>query len=146
MAISSKILLEIGSLSCVSAIYSISQKYFFCSTTTVVNLAPTLLTSLLPRWRFLNNYTEITQDLNASPGLIVGDHRITGLNYEGTIYVDDDEDNDFVGVVFSYLANTDFYLVSWKKAFQSLVTAQCRQGFFALLSCKCLVDNFFPPD
>ena len=41
-----------------------------------------------------------------------------GLDYFGTIFVDTDADNDFIGLVFGYQSSSKFYLVTWKKAGQ----------------------------
>lgn len=44
--------------------------------------------------------------------------RLSGVDYEGTFYVNDKDDDDFVGFIFSYQNNRNFYLVSWKKGKQ----------------------------
>ena len=41
-----------------------------------------------------------------------------GLDYFGTIFVDTDRDNDFIGLVFGYQSSSKFYAVMWKKAGQ----------------------------
>lgn len=52
--------------------------------------------------------------------LHVGPHEFRGVNFEGTFYIDNqDDDDDFVGFIFSYQDNRHFYVVSWKKAFQT---------------------------
>jgi len=43
---------------------------------------------------------------------------VHGVDFEGTFYIDNDGDDDFVGFVFGYQNNRNFYLVSWKKGTQ----------------------------
>jgi len=47
-----------------------------------------------------------------------GPHKVHGVDFEGTFYIDNDSDDDFVGFVFGYQNNRNFYLVSWKKGSQ----------------------------
>ena len=72
-----------------------------------------------PKWEFLNNGAEITQKKNSDPGIIVGNQKVAGVDYNGTFFIDD-RDDDFVGIVFSYQDNTNFYLVSWKAKDQDI--------------------------
>lgn len=48
----------------------------------------------------------------------VGPDVLSGVDFEGTFYIDDDTDDDFVGFVFSYQDNRRFYVVTWKKLYQ----------------------------
>lgn len=74
----------------------------------------------IPEWVFFNDGAEITQNVNSPiPGIVLGGHRLGGMNYEGTFYIDDSDD-DMAGAVFSYVDNTHFYLLSWKKQDQSM--------------------------
>lgn len=41
--------------------------------------------------------------------------RFGGVDFSGTLDVSEQTDDDFVGIVFSYQSNKQFYLVSWKK-------------------------------
>lgn len=43
---------------------------------------------------------------------------LSGVDYEGTFYIDDDTDDDYVGFVFSYQDNRRFYIVAWKREYQ----------------------------
>ena len=76
-----------------------------------------------PEWVFFNGGAEITQFVNSRPGIAIGNDRMRGIDYEGTFYIDDSDD-DYVGVVFGYQDNTHFYLVNWKKRDQSFVSWQ----------------------
>ncbi|KMQ94456.1 cartilage oligomeric matrix protein [Lasius niger] len=89
-----------------------------------------------PLWEIHNEGAEIRQLLNSDPGIAIdycalvnsfhpslclrqGPDELSGVDFEGTFYVDDkDYDDDFVGFVFSYQDNRHFYIVSWKKSAQ----------------------------
>lgn len=67
----------------------------------------------------MNEGADIIQNINSNPGIALGPHRLGGMDFAGTFYIDDDNDNDSVGVVFSFVDNTKFYLVNWKKTTQA---------------------------
>ncbi|KPM12068.1 thrombospondin-4-like protein [Sarcoptes scabiei] len=71
-----------------------------------------------PEWIIFNKGAEILQTKNSDPGLAVGYHSFGGVDFEGTLYIDEREDNDYVGFVFSYQDNSHFYVTMWKKAEQ----------------------------
>merc|ERR1711997_1069002 len=56
---------------------------------------------------------------NSDPGLAVGFHRFGGVDFEGTFFVDTEIDDDYVGFIFSYQDNNQFYTVMWKKNTQT---------------------------
>ena len=62
---------------------------------------------------------EIVQTMNSDPGLAVGFHRFGGVDFEGTFFVDTEIDDDYVGFIFSYQDNNQFYTVMWKKNTQT---------------------------
>ncbi|XP_004522857.1 cartilage oligomeric matrix protein isoform X1 [Ceratitis capitata] len=72
-----------------------------------------------PNWEVHANGSEIVQTLNSDPGLVVGEDAFGGVDFEGTFYVNDDTDDDYVGFIFSYQSNRKFYVVMWKKAAQT---------------------------
>lgn len=72
-----------------------------------------------PNWVILKQGEEILQTLNSDPGLAVGFHRFSGVDFEGTLYISDQSDDDYVGFVFSYQNNRRFYGVMWKKGVQT---------------------------
>lgn len=72
-----------------------------------------------PHWVIYNQGAEIVQTMNSDPGLAVGYHRFGGVDFEGTFFVDTEIDDDYVGFVFSYQDNSNFYTVMWKKNAQT---------------------------
>ncbi|RWS08915.1 cartilage oligomeric matrix protein-like protein [Dinothrombium tinctorium] len=69
-----------------------------------------------PRWIIYNQGAEIVQTMNSDPGLAVGIiHSFGGVDFEGTFYIDTKIDDDYIGFVFSYHNNANFYVVMWKK-------------------------------
>merc|ERR1712051_915141 len=68
-----------------------------------------------PHWVIYNKGAEIVQTMNSDPGLAVGFHRFGGVDFEGTFFVDTEIDDDYVGFIFSYQDNNQFYSVMWKK-------------------------------
>ncbi|CAK9821391.1 THBS3 [Anthophora retusa] len=72
-----------------------------------------------PIWKIHNDGAEIQQLLNSDPGIAIGPDIFSGVDFEGTFFINDGGDDDFVGFVFSYQDNRKFYLVSWKKGDQA---------------------------
>jgi hypothetical protein len=58
------------------------------------------------------------EDLNNSCSSPIGYQSFSNLKYAGTFYVDTEEDNDFIGIVFGYQSSSKFYAATWKKAGQ----------------------------
>ncbi|XP_046831610.1 cartilage oligomeric matrix protein isoform X2 [Vespa crabro] len=83
-----------------------------------INLDPTGDSQEDPSWIIRHNGAEIQQMLNSDPGFAIGPDVFAGVDFEGTFYIDDDNDDDFVGFVFSCQSNRRFYVVTWKKADQ----------------------------
>lgn len=50
--------------------------------------------------------------------VFLGPHSFNGVDFEGTFYIEDLEDDDSVGFVFSYQSNKRFYVLTWKKGYQ----------------------------
>jgi hypothetical protein len=72
-----------------------------------------------PNWVIYNKGAENVQTMNSDPGLAVGFHRFGGVDFEGTFFVDTEIDDDYVGFIFSYQDNNQFYTVMWKKNTQT---------------------------
>ncbi|XP_075980921.1 thrombospondin [Anticarsia gemmatalis] len=72
-----------------------------------------------PNWEIANQGAEILQTLNSDPGLAVGFERFNGVDFEGTLFVDTQIDDDYVGFIFGYQNNKRFYVVMWKKNTQT---------------------------
>ncbi|KAG7203151.1 hypothetical protein KM043_010270 [Ampulex compressa] len=83
-----------------------------------IALDPIGSAQLDPVWRVHHEGAEIQQLLNSDPGIAIGQDVFNGVDFEGTFYIEDDRDDDFVGFVFSYQDNRKFYLVAWKKGQQ----------------------------
>ena len=60
--------------------------------------------------------TEITQNLNSGPGLLLSRHSFRNFEFTGTFYVDTHLDNDYIGLVFNYYNNKRFMIVAWKRS------------------------------
>jgi syndecan 4 len=72
-----------------------------------------------PHWVIYNKGAEIVQTQNSDPGLAVGHDVLAGVDFEGTLFVDTKNDDDYVGFIFSYQNNQRFYTVMWKKRAQA---------------------------
>ncbi|XP_041984592.1 cartilage oligomeric matrix protein [Aricia agestis] len=72
-----------------------------------------------PNWEIANEGAEILQTLNSDPGLAVGFDSFGGVDFEGTLFVDTQIDDDYVGFIFGYQNNKRFYVVMWKKELQT---------------------------
>ncbi|XP_066249708.1 cartilage oligomeric matrix protein [Euwallacea similis] len=86
---------------------------------TTVALDPIGDSQIDPHWDIVNHGAEILQTMNSDPGLAVGHHKLYGVDFEGTFFVNTDIDDDYVGFIFSYQDNRRFYTVMWKKAQQT---------------------------
>merc|ERR1712062_244869 len=56
-----------------------------------------------------------------APGIAIGDASLSGVEFEGTIFVDDSTDGDWIGAVFGFQDSSNFYLflgVNEKRAWQ----------------------------
>ncbi|KAJ8963402.1 hypothetical protein NQ318_018881, partial [Aromia moschata] len=98
-----------------------------------IELDPLVDLAYEPVWRVRDKGRELEQLISANPGLAVGRALFSGVDFEGTFYVDSDEDADFIGFVFSYQSNRRFYAVLWKKYYQTYSsTKQASAKVFAL--------------
>jgi len=66
-----------------------------------------------PEWESRNNGTEFFQAINSRPAIAVNKkYRFQDVEYNGTMYVQDHTDNDWIGFVFGFQGIFDFYIVS----------------------------------
>lgn len=80
-----------------------------------VELNPYESPSQPPVWVVDSSGTQVTETANSDPGIAVSQVRFGGVDFSGTLDVSTQHDDDFVGIVFSYQSNKQFYLVSWKQ-------------------------------
>ncbi|CAD6234250.1 GSCOCG00007686001-RA-CDS [Cotesia congregata] len=85
----------------------------------IIALDPVGDAQIDPHWQIHNKGAEIVQTQNSDPGIAVGYDSFTGVDFEGTFYINTDIDDDYVGFVFSYQSNKRFYSVMWKKNTQT---------------------------
>ena len=64
-----------------------------------------------PQWEFRDEGKEIWQGLNSRAAVAIGKDRLSGVDFSGTIFVETDNDDDFVGFVFSFQDTHNFYVV-----------------------------------
>merc|ERR1719317_581626 len=64
-----------------------------------------------PKWEFRDQGREIWQGLNSRGSVAIGEDRLSSMDFSGTIFVDTDRDNDWVGFVFGFQDTSNFYVV-----------------------------------
>ena len=55
---------------------------------------------------------------NSAPGLLVGKDTFSDFEFNGTIFVNSDLDDDYIGLLFNYQSNRRFMVVAWKRGAQ----------------------------
>lgn len=65
-----------------------------------IALDPFGVSQVDPNWVIYNKGAEIVQTVNSDPGLAVGYDAFGGVDFEGTIFVDTDYDDDYIGFIF----------------------------------------------
>ena len=69
----------------------------------------------LPVWIFTDGGKEIRQTTNSRPSLAYSEEVFGEVEYDGTFYIHENKDNDWIGYIFSYQDNRNFYLFSASK-------------------------------
>jgi len=75
-----------------------------------------LTTSSNAVWEFRDEGKEIVQKINSSPEVAVGKTRLSAMEFEGTMFVTANWDDDWIGSVFSFQDTSNFYLFMSSKA------------------------------
>jgi len=67
-----------------------------------------------PKWEFTDNGKQIKQTVNSWAALALGDPVFNSIRFTGSLFVDDqaENDNDIVGFSFNYQDHKNFYLVT----------------------------------
>ena len=55
-----------------------------------------------PVWEFKDEGREIIQKINSAPGIAIGGAQLSGVEFEGTMYIGCCSDNDWVGAIFAF--------------------------------------------
>lgn len=50
---------------------------------------------------------------------LTGYARFCGVDFSGTLFINNDDDDDFAGLVFSYQSSSAFYVITWKRKRQT---------------------------
>ena len=88
-------------------------------TLTLIPLDPVGKAQKDPQWVIRNDGKEIHQLLNSDPGIAVSQVRLGAIDFSGTLFVDTDQDDDYVGFIFGYQDASKFYAVMWKQVNQT---------------------------
>ncbi|XP_038053256.1 uncharacterized protein LOC119725765 [Patiria miniata] len=80
-----------------------------------VDLYPDLINGTSPVWIVTDNGKEIRDISNTiMPSMLIGQASIAAVDYTGTMFVNTDEGNNYIGFVFGYQSNRKFYVVMWR--------------------------------
>ena len=63
-----------------------------------------------PVWEFRDEGKEIVQKVNSDAGIAIGATRLGAVEFEGTIFVGQTIDDDWIGAVFSYQVISLFHI------------------------------------
>ena len=62
---------------------------------------------------FVLQHIEVKE--SSGPTLLIKDSFFSTFSFTGTIYVNDDEQDGYIGIVFNYWSNRKYVLVAWSK-------------------------------
>jgi hypothetical protein len=75
-------------------------------------------------WEVSDKCRVIRQTANSDPTALIGYHRLGSVDFQGQVYVEKNDDDDYIGLVFAYQSSSRFYLVSWKQTADSVNRAR----------------------
>ncbi|XP_071956895.1 uncharacterized protein [Antedon mediterranea] len=82
-----------------------------------VNLDTSLANAADPEWAVRNDGKEAQQIIDTEmPTMLIGSDRVGAVDYSGTMYVNSQNGDSYMGFVFGYQSNRKFYIVMWKHA------------------------------
>merc|ERR1712025_392691 len=64
-----------------------------------------------PNWEFRDEGKEIWQGVNSRGSVAIGEQRLAAMDFSGTIFVETENDGDWVGFVFGFQDSSNFYVV-----------------------------------
>ncbi|XP_033105232.1 uncharacterized protein LOC117107633 [Anneissia japonica] len=82
-----------------------------------VDLDTSLADAEAPHWVVTNEGKEVQQIVDTEmPTMLIGYDRLGAMDYSGTMYVNSQNGDSYMGFVFGYQSNRKFYVVMWKHA------------------------------
>ena len=79
-------------------------------------------------WVLSNSNTTATQTVNSDPAIFLSDFDITNQQIEGSLRVNPNGDDDFIGFVFGFQNRSQYYLFDWKQLDQSAFSTFAERG------------------
>ncbi|XP_072046269.1 uncharacterized protein [Amphiura filiformis] len=68
------------------------------------------------QWVITDSGKEVRQTANTDmPSMLIGYDALGPMDFTGTLFVNSDTGNDYIGIVFGYQSNREFYVVMWRK-------------------------------
>ncbi|XP_038053348.1 uncharacterized protein LOC119725831 isoform X2 [Patiria miniata] len=81
-----------------------------------VELYPGLVNGTSPVWVVTDNGKEIREISNTiMPSMLISQTSMAEVDFTGTMFVNTDEGNNYIGFVFGYQSNRKFYVVMWRR-------------------------------
>lgn len=83
-----------------------------------------------PKWVVFNQGKEISQTMDSDPGMLIGTDAFEGVEFSGTFFVNNINDDDVAGFIFSYQSSKKFYALAWKHRKRKYRKAGGRSGIY----------------
>jgi syndecan 4 len=110
----------------------ISQTNFTSYLNVSVNFDP----SNAPEWIITDQGAEVTQKKSSNAAFLLSKELFQAFDFSGTVFVDTNNDDDLIGIVFGYQDIGHFYLVSWKGRTEQYFRHACGTATATGLSVK----------